>query len=97
MSKININSAIEFIGEFFSELPPQAIAMIICISTLGLYIMCGVILAAILGFLALSITKNGIIILTLCAILVTVFSIYGLIKAIQSYKNIIQRYKIYKS
>lgn len=97
MSQININSAIEFIGEFFSELPPQAIAIIISIATLGLYIICGVVIAAILGFLALSITKNGIVILTLCTLLVAVFSIYGLIKAIQNYKNIIQRYKIDES
>ncbi len=97
MNQININSVIDFIGEFFSELPPHALAIIIGIITLGLYSMIGVAMATILGFLALFITKDGIAILILCAILVATFFIYGLAKAILSYKNIMLRYDIDKN
>jgi uncharacterized membrane protein (DUF485 family) len=91
-----INKAIDFIGEFFSELSPQALAIIISISTLGLYAVIGVVAAGILGFLTLFITKNGITIIILCTVLIIVFIIYGLIMAIKNYKKIILGYEQHK-
>lgn len=93
MSQINFNSIIESIGEFYSELPPQALAIILSIITLALYVAGGIVVVSIVGFLALSVTHNGPIVLGICAILVAIALIYGIIKAIQSYKKIMLSYE----
>jgi len=93
MSQININSIIEFIVEFSSELSPQALAIILSIITLALYVAGGIVVASIVGFLALGVTKSGPTILSICASLVAASSIYGLIRAIQNYKKIMFSYE----
>lgn len=93
MNQININAIIEFIGDFFSELPPQALAIIISVITLTLYVAGGILVASSVGFLALSVTHNGPIVLSICVILVAITSIYGITRAIQNYKKIIQSYE----
>ena len=93
MSQPNLNSIIDFIGEFFSEVPPQALAIIISIMTLVLYIAGGAVIASIVGFLALGITHSGPTVLTICVLIVAIASIYGLIKAVKTYKIIILSYE----
>lgn len=93
MNQFNINSIIEFIGEFFSDLPPQALAIILSIITLALYMAGGIVVASTVGFLALGVTHNGPIVLSICVILLAIASIYGLTKAIQNYKKIMLGYE----
>ncbi len=93
MSQYNINSVIEFIGEFFSDLPPHALAIITSIITLAGYIAGGIVIATIFGFLALYFIKNGMTILFLCALITTLFSIYGVIRAFMNYKYIMLSYE----
>ena len=93
MHQLNNNSIIESIGELFSELPPQALALIAGICTAGLYVVGGLLIAFIVGFLALGVTKSGPIIISLCSLLLAEFSMYGIFKAVLNYKKIILSYE----
>ena len=93
MSQPNFNSIINFIDEFFSEVPPQALAIIISIITLTLYIAGGAVIATIVGFLALGITHSGPTVLIICILIVAIASIYGLIKAVKTYRIITLSYE----
>ena len=97
MNQPNFNSIINFIGEFFSEVPPRALAIILSIITLALYVAGGIVVASIVGFLALGFTHSGPMVLSICASLVAIASIFGLIKAIQTYRNIMLSYDNHKA
>jgi len=93
MSQFNINSLIEFLGEFFSELPPQALAIIISISTVMIYVLCGFAIAALVAFFTYAITQSGPIALGLFALLVFGSLVYGLIRAVVNYKKLMLSYE----
>lgn len=93
MHQLNNNSIIESIGEFFSELSPQALALIVGICTAGLYVVGGLLIAFIVGLLALGVTKFGPIIISLCGLLLAGFSMYVFFKAVLNYKKIILSYE----
>ena len=93
MHQPTLNSIIDFIGYFFSEAPPQVLAIIIGIITLAFYCAAGVVVASIAGFLALGITHSGPVVLSICILITAIASIYGLIKAVKNYRIIMLRYE----
>ena len=97
MHQLNNNSIIESIGEFFSELSPQALALIIGICTAGLYVIGGLLIAFIVGLVALSVTKSGTIIISLYGLLLAGFSMYVFFKAVLNYTKIILSYEYHNN
>lgn len=92
MNQPSFNSLIDFIGEFFSDIPPRALAIIISIITLALYVLGGIVIASIVGFLALGITHSGPVVFGICMLLVGAASALGLFKAIKNYRSIMLSY-----
>lgn len=86
MHQLNINSIIESSGEFFFELPPQAPTLIVGICTAALYVVGGLIIAFLVGFLTLGVSKSGPIII----------SIYGYLLAGSSIYNFSKQFRIIK-
>lgn len=93
MSEFNFNSTIDFIAEFFSDLPPKAVAIIVGVSFFALMVFCGLSAAFVIGFLALFVTQSGYIVVGTYVLCVAAFSIFGLIKGYQFYKNIMLSYE----
>ena len=93
MNPLNLDSVIDFLGGFFSEVPPQALAIVISLVTIALYLLGGIIIASIVGFLALGITHSGFIVFSICALIVAIAAIYGFIKAMHNYRNIMLSYE----
>ena len=93
MLQLHYNSIIESIFEFFSELSQQALALIVGICTAGLYLVGGLIIAFIVGFRALGVTKFGPLIIRRGGVLLAGFSMYVLFKAVLNYKKIILSYE----
>lgn len=93
MSQLNINSIIEFIVEFFSELPQPVVAFIFSLGVFAMIVWAGGIIILILGFFAIFITQYGIVIIGNCVLIFLALCIYALIKAVHSYKSTMLRYE----
>ena len=88
MSEFNFKSVIDFIAEFFSDLPSKAVAIIVGVSFFALMVFCGFAAAFVTSILILFSTQSGVFFAGSYILCVAAFSIFGLIKGYQFYKNI---------
>jgi len=93
MNHPNFNSAIKIVLEFFSELPPTAVAALCGIGICALLVFCGYMLSFVVAFFVFAISQSGTISLVSYIGCIAGFAIFGMIQGYKIYRGIKLNYE----
>lgn len=88
MNPVNFDSIIEFIGEFFSELPPAVVAAIAGIGIFAIIILCGFGAAFVISFLIYGFTQLAMLSAVSFIACIAISAILGIFYGYRMYRNI---------
>jgi len=93
MNQYNFKSIIEFIVEFFSELPPSVVSFLCGFGFFCLMAFCGYMLAFVVAFFAFAFTQSATISLVSFIACIVIFSLFGIIQGYRMFKGIKLNYE----